>query len=395
MLERRSLGEISHRPHSMYRSKKTNENVFEFVLTRDGFSGGFTLLYQEHAPTSVKLQHGVSSIDKNTFLGEFVPLESQELARRHIQTWQANDSHDFYKSRTALFRNPNCRVSVVRLDKPQNMDVAFVNGDGDELYFVFSGEAKLLTPFGRLDVHKHDYVLIPRGTPYAWIFDKQFESLVIEGDPVMAIPNEYINPHGQLKLEAPYNHRDFRSPTTLLSKDEQAIFLKTYVLKNNTFTEHDYNYSLGCVLGWDGSVYPMAFSIYDYIPKTGRIHLPPNLHMTFKGQKAVICSFVPRMVDYGEGAIPCPYPHANVHCDEIIYYVSGNFTSRAGIKERSISWHPAGMPHGPQPGKYFGSVGHKQTDEVAVMLDIWDPLQISKKALAIEDASYKLSWQEG
>lgn len=392
MLERRTLGEIPPKPHTVFKPKGHKEPATEYVLTRDGFAGGFSLLYLQEAPTAIVEVNKVK-FDAARLVGDFTPPGELPLARRHVQSWQAPEGKDLLDARTALMRSTTCKVSTVR-GQVGGGDWVFNNGDADELYFVYEGSGELVSTYGRLPFGKSDYVLIPRGTPYFFDIKGSAEMLLVEGDPHIEIPAEFRNPFGQLKLEAPYTHRDFRSPRELLSKKDSERFRKTITLRNGALTEHVYDRPPAQIIGWDGSVYPIAFNIYDYLPKTGKIHLPPNMHLTFKSPKFVICSFVPRMVDYLEGAIPCPYPHSNVHCDEIIYYVSGNFTSRKGVKERSISHHPMGVPHGPQPGKYLASVGSKSTDEVAVMVDLWEPLSYSKFALKYEDPKYALSWSE-
>jgi len=397
MIERRTLGEIPGKPHSVFRPRGASTNASEFVLTRDGFSGGFSLLYQADAPTAV-VGNAFQGGDHRRLLGEVLSPAEVPLARRHVETWRAPQGNDLLSSRTALWRHETCRISVVRAASVGELargDYAFTNADGDELWFVYSGSGTLITMFGRLRFAVNDYVLIPRGVPYVMEGDASggdFEAFLVEGDPGIEIPADFRNPHGQLKLEAPYTHRDFRSPSELPSTADAARFARIVTLRNNTLSEHRYKTSPSRTIGWDGSVYPVAFNILDYLPKTGKIHLPPNLHTTFRSRNFVVCSFVPRLVDYAEGAIPCPYPHANVNCDEILYYVRGNFTSRKGIQPRSVSYHPIGMPHGPHPGNYFGSVGAKSTDELAVMVDTWFPLSLTRAAAGLEDANYPLSW---
>lgn len=394
MLERRVLGEISRRPHTVFEPKSGSQSSkvsSELVFTRDGFSGGFSILHLNSAPTSIT-GFKDPSFPLGRMLGEAVPLAELPLLRRHVESWKSHDGKDLLDARTALFKNTEVRASAVR--GVVDSEFAFTNGDGDELFFVYEGRGEFLTLFGRLPFRKHDYVLIPKGVPYKIKSVGPVEMFLIEGHQGVEIPADFRNPHGQLRLEAPYTHRDFGSPTDLLSDKEADGFQRMIVLMHGRLTEHQYNHSPARVIGWDGSVYPMTFNIDDYLPKTGKVHLPPNLHLTFKGKGFVVCSFVPRLVDYGEGAIPCPYPHANVDCDEILYYVSGNFTSRRGIQPRSVSFHPMGMPHGPQPGAYHSSVGVKATDELAVMLDTWGPLHMTRAALGLEEKGYPLSWQE-
>ena len=390
MLERRTLGHLPAKPHTVF---KHNEKIAtEYVFTRDGFSGGFTISYHLEAPTNM---NGAALVDFDTsrMLGIAVPFNELPNARRHIKTWEAKEGKDLLDSRTAIWLNETTRLSVVR--GQVQSEYAFSNGQFDELWFIYEGKGTLLTMLGTLDYRPNDYVLIPRGTAYKFLNQGKFEAFLTEGSPAIEIPMEYKNPHGQLKLEAPFTHRDFQSPQKLLTEKEQDQFLKIASLVSNTITMHSYQSSPAKVIGWDGSVYPLVFPILNFVPKTGRIHLPPNLHQTFLSPKNfVVCSFVPRLVDYGEGAIPCPYPHSNVHCDEVIYYVRGNFTSRKGVSERSASFHPMGLPHGPQPGNYLASVGHKSTDELAVMIDTFQPLHLTKAALELQDLSYVNSWAE-
>ena len=388
MLERRSLGEFPAKPHTVFNWQGSPAS--ELVFTRDGFSSGFSILYQVDPPTSIK-ELGFADIHTDRFLGEIIPLEEVPVARRHVKSWEAPSGTDFFSSRTALYKSDHCRMSVCRGQMTIDQG-GFCNGEGDELYFVYEGEGTFQTLYGTLEFKKHDYILIPRGTIYRIVHDDQLELFCVEGDPYIQIPDDFRNPFGQLKLEAPYTHRDFRSPSRLLNDQEAGQFKTIYSLRNNRITEHQYSQSPLHTIGWDGSVYPLAFNIHDYLPKTGKIHLPPNLHLTFQSPHFVVCSFVPRLVDYLDGAVPCPYPHANVECDEILYYVSGDFTSRKGISGQSISHHPAGLPHGPQPGNYLKSVGAKETNELAVMVDTWESLRYTKAALGLEDTSYQKSW---
>lgn len=403
MLERRTLGVVSPKPHTLFTPAGQKAPCTEYVFTRDGFSSGFVMLYLRDAPTAIELNEpwpaGKHGVNIERLVGQPVNPAEQPLARRHVQSWQAPAGENLLAARTAMFVNNTTRVSVVRgkvgqTGKTVEDSWSFTNGDADELYFFYAGKGTVLTQFGALSFDKNDYVLIPRGMPYVIDAAGEIEALLVEGDPHIEIPGDYRNPHGQLRMEAPYTHRDFRSPARLLTEQEAEYFRHGVVLRNKALTHHVYSKSPARVVGWDGSVYPMAFGILDFLPKTGKIHLPPNLLCTFKAKDFVVCSFVPRAADYMEGAIPCPYPHANVHCDEILYYVHGKFTSRKGINNRSLSYHPGGVSHGPQPGNYFASVGIKQFDEIAVMVDTWGPIHMTKAALGFEDPAYQTSWEE-
>jgi homogentisate 1,2-dioxygenase len=218
--------------------------------------------------------------------------------------------------------------------------------------------------------------------------------LIFEGRPRLGIPGEYRNRWGQLTDFAPYGPRDFRLPRELLpiepAQREQPF--EMVVKMSDQLTVHRYPYFPLDVVGWDGVLYPVTFNIHDFQPKTGLIHLPPTIHTTFAGEGFVVCSFVPRKVDYHPQAIPCPYAHASVDMDEVLYYVSGNFTSRRGIGPESISLHPQGVTHGPHPGTYEKSLGKERTDEVAVMCDTYEPLRLTTVAAGVEDKDYHQSW---
>ncbi|MFK7872466.1 MAG: homogentisate 1,2-dioxygenase [Oligoflexales bacterium] len=384
MLERRYLGHIPKKPHTIFEYE--GKKYTEWVITRDGFQGGFSLLYQPEAPTTLGMPQ-TFECDLQAFFGSYSPEKG--LSRRHFQSQNMSAGKTWMTSRRGLMKSEHCRLSAVvgSMDGP-----AFCNAEADELYFIRSGNGELLTPFGKLPFSLGDYLLIPRGIIWKMQTESDLDALLIEGFPELGIPQDFLNPHGQLKLESPYTHRDFRSPQVLLTNEEADLLKEVVVMRQEGLTLHHYKNSPARTVGWDGSVYPVAFQMSLYQPKTGKIHLPPNLHLTFQGTGFVVCSFVPRKVDYMDGAIPCPYPHANVACDEVLYYVSGDFTSRKGVGPGSLSYHPYGIAHGPQPGQYFASIGQESTKEMAVMIDTWEPLSIAQQAYDVEDLNYPKSW---
>jgi len=287
----------------------------------------------------------------------------------------------------------------------QSNDVYFVNADGDELFFVREGEAKLITPLGELAVQAHDYVIIPRGLLHRFVLpaNKTQRWLSIECLGGLSIPTQYRNDIGQLRMDAPYTHRDFRTPRFTGPSDEGLREL--VVKKGGRFFGHTLRHSPLDLVGWDGTVYPLVFPISRFSPRVGQVHLPPTVHGTFAARGALICSFVPRNLDFHRDAIPCPYPHSSVDVDEILYYCDGSFTSRnssvpdagsataaqprrSGVGPGSISLHPAGIAHGPHEGSYERSIGQTHTDELAVMLDCFEPLQVCEAALSLEDRDY-------
>ncbi len=301
---------------------------------------------------------------------------------------------DFLTGRKTLLIGDDLHVGVCKPTEPAGC--FFSNGDGDELYFVTDGSGTLESVCGILPFRRHDYLLIPKSTPYRLHLEgNRGTFLVFEGRPNLGIPSDYRNRWGQLTDYAPYTHRDFRLPTEMLQFDAARHGPGPYevvIKRSDTLSIHQYKHWPHDIVGWDGAVYPVAFNIHDFQPKTGLVHQPPTIHTTFAGNGFVICSFVPRMVDFHEKAIPCPYGHASVDMDEVMYYVEGNFTSRKGIEPESISLHPAGVHHGPHPGMYEKSIGTRHTGELAVMSDTCKPLRMTTEAEALEDKNYHMSW---
>jgi homogentisate 1,2-dioxygenase len=265
--------------------------------------------------------------------------------------------------------------------------VYFANGDGDDLYYIFEGGGVLRSLLGDVRFDKDDYVHVPKGLLHRFIPDDGPQYwLVVETQGAVGIPSQWRNPVGQLRMDAPYCHRDFRTPSFEGPRDEGLREL--VVKRQGVFHGYRYPHNPLDVVGWDGTVYPCAFPILNFQPRAGLVHLPPTWHGTFAARGALICSFVPRVVDFHPEAIPCPYPHSSVDCDEFIFYCRGNFTSRRGIGPGSVSFHPAGVAHGPHPGAYEGSIGHRETNELAVMIDTFEPLSATAAAASIEDPGY-------
>ncbi|MBK9119332.1 MAG: homogentisate 1,2-dioxygenase [Phycisphaerales bacterium] len=387
MIHRYALGQFPAKPHTaMYENRKL---LMEQMVTREGFHGPFSILYFRRSPTDE------ISVDPLELPG-FCPvrtLPDQPLRRRHILSQELLPVGDFLTGRRTLLVNSCLQIGVC---KPAGVTPRFFsNGDGDECWFVKDGAGTLESVYGVLPFRPHDYLLIPKGTPYRLHCDGPATLLVFEGRPYINIPKEYRNAWGQLSDSAPFSHRDFRVPQELLGyrPDVHGAGPFEIVMKrSDRLTLHRYEHFPHEIAGWDGILYPVAFNIHDYQPKTGLVHLPPTIHTTFSGPEFVICSFVPRVLDYHPQAIPCPYAHASVDMDEILYYVEGNFTSRKGVGSESISLHPAGVTHGPHPGTYEASIGVHRTDELAVMCDCYPPLQLTAEAAALEDPEYHLSW---
>lgn len=360
---------------------------YEHCVTRGGFDGPYSILYRRNNPGA---ELDVEEADMGT--PQWVPLQGDAMKRHHVASHGMARKGHLYESTTWLIGNDDVWIGTAQ---PTEEDTGLVqNGDGDLLLFFHEGNGRVESEMGTLRFRKHDYVWIPKGVIHRIVLDGPAHVMVNECRAGIEIPNNFTNPIGQLKMDAPYCHRDFRRPTELSPGEGPSTILHK---RRDTWTQRRLPHHPFDVVGWDGTVYPFAFNVHDYQPKTSTVHLPPPIHTTFLGGKNsfVVCSFVPRKVDYHPDAIPCPYPHSSVDCDEVLWYVEGNFTSRKGVGPASLSLHPMGIPHAPQPGKYEASMGDAATTELAVMIDTYRPLMLSQEALAASDPTYHASWAGG
>jgi homogentisate 1,2-dioxygenase len=380
MLERRSVGEIADSPHTQLRSK-SGQLRFEHCITRQGFDGPYTIAYHERRP------HEAQPAPDAPIQLPPADKQPERLLRRHYASPASPLALEALpRHRGRLLQNADVALSVAM---PTRSDAAyFANADGDELYFIQSGRGTLRTLLGDVSYHAGDYVYVPRALLHRFVLESSAAQhwLVLELRHPLTLPQIYRNNVGQLRLDAPYSHHDFRGPVHTPPRDEglRDLWLKT----QGTLQKYQLSSSPLDVVGWDGTLYPFALSIDAFKPKVGKVHLPPPAHATFEAAGVLICSFVPRPLDFHERAISCPYPHSSVDVDEVLFYSRGNFTSRRGVGAGSISHHPRGLPHGPHPGAYEASIGAEHTDEVAVMLDCSSPLTRSALAESLEDASY-------
>jgi homogentisate 1,2-dioxygenase len=386
MIDRRHAGNLPPKPHTAFRNPEGGL-YYEECLTRAGFDGPYSIAYHRerpHAAVAADVPHGWK-----------LPRAADpgRLAKRHYRSQDlALEPGPAIDRRAPLLFNADVVMSVVRPTAPD--PVYFVNGDGDDLYYVFAGGGTLRSPFGDLPFAEGDYVLVPRGVLHRFVptAGQPQYWLSVECLGGLSLLKQWRNETGQLRMDAPYNHRDFRSPTFAGPVDEGIRHL--LVKRQGAFHGFVQRTTPLDLVGWDGTVYPWAFPILSFQPRVSSIHLPPTWHGTFGARGALVCSFVPRPLDFGPDAVPCPYPHASVDCDEFIFYCRGNFTSRRGVGPGSISHHPSGVMHGPHPGAYEGSVGAQRTDELAVMLDTYAPLQATSTAQSIEDPNYERSFVE-
>jgi len=297
---------------------------------------------------------------------------------------------DYMESRKTLFVNAALHIGLAAPMK--STEYFYKNADADEMLFVHKGSGRLDTMFGSLDFKYGDYIIIPRGTVYQINFDTPDNKLLyIESfDPIFT-PRRYRNDFGQLLEHSPFCERDIKRPSNLHTNDIKGDF-DIYIKKKGMMFPYIYANHPFDVAGWDGYHYPYTFSIFNFEPITGRIHMPPPVHQTFESRNFVVCSFVPRLYDYHPLAIPAPYHHSNIDSDELLYYVDGDFMSRNNIKAGQITLHPGGIPHGPHPGAIERSIGKKETQELAVMIDPFNPVMITEEAMKIEVDGYYKSW---
>lgn len=377
------LGEIPHKRHTQFR-KPDGGLYAEQLVSTEGFSDDYSLVYHTHPPTLVK------SIGEPYSVAPEAAID-KNMQNRSFQGFSVKPEKDYLKSRkTVMFNND---LAIILAAPEESMtDYFFKNSGGDEMIFVHEGEGVLKTMYGLLEFKPGDHLVIPRGVTYQMHFKTSANRLLImESYSPIRFPKRYMSKHGQLLEHSPFYERDIRVPKTLETHDEEGDFL-VYIKRDHMMFPYHYATHPFDLVGWDGYHYPYALSIHDFEPITGRVHQPPPVHQTFEGRNYVTCAFVPRLYDYHPEAIPAPYNHSNVDSDEVLYYVDGEFMSRKHVERGQLTLHPTGIPHGPHPGAVEKSIGQKETNELAVMIDTFKPLKITKAALEIEDKDYYLSW---
>lgn len=379
------LGQIPSKRHTQFRKPDGNLYSEELVST-EGFNSVYSLIYHAHPPTLV------SNIGKEWSVAPKVAMPKNMQHRSYI-TFNTAPEDDYIQSRKVLLLNNDVSIGVAA-PRYGNDAYFFKNSDADEVLFIHEGSGFMQSVYGKIEFEYGDYIVIPRGTIYKLHFNTtQNRLLVIESPSPVYPPKRYQNSFGQLLEHSPYCERDIKLPENLETHDEKGEFT-VMIKKQDMIWPYVYSTHPFDAIGWDGYLYPFAFSIHNYEPITGRLHMPPPIHQTFEGRGYVICSFVPRLYDYHPLSIPAPYNHSNVDSDEILYYVDGDFMSRKHVERGMITLHPKGIPHGPHPGTVEKSIGAKETKELAVMIDPFHPLMITEEALKIEDPTYWKSWVE-
>ncbi|HLL65883.1 MAG TPA: homogentisate 1,2-dioxygenase domain-containing protein [Micromonosporaceae bacterium] len=382
----RRVGDVPPKRHTQFR-QPDGSLYAEELIGQEGFSSDSSLLYHRHLPTAIVAAEAFSP-------PSWSRLPNRPLKPRHLRTGKLDRSGgDAVLGRAHLLANADVRISYVVADRPSPL---YRNAVGDECLYVQSGTARVESTFGVLDIGPGDYVIIPTSVIHRIVPDGSVHLLTIEATGHIGPPKRYLSVRGQFLEHSPYSERDIRGPAAPLLRDgaDVEVLVQHNAAGGPTWTRHVYAHHPFDVVGWDGCLYPWAFSIRDFEPITGRIHQPPPVHQTFQGPNFVICSFVPRKVDYHPLAVPVPYNHHNVDSDEVMFYSAGDYEARrgSGIEVGSISLHPSGFTHGPQPGAPEQSLGAESFDELAVMVDTFRPLDLCEPALACEDTGYAWTW---
>ena len=378
-----TLGTIPAKRHTTF--KKQDGSLYqEELFGTAGFAGMSSLIYHLYPPTVVSEIRQIADVSPKIAI-------AKNMKAMSFQGFSLPAEDDYIKSRKTLFANNDLHIGLAA---PTAFSDGYFyrNSDADEMLFVHIGSGTLKTMYGNLKFGYGDYLIIPRGTTYQINFDtKDNRLLYIESFSAITSPARYRNNFGQFLEHSPFCERDFRLPTDLQTHDEKGEFRvlskKQGLLWEYTHANHPFD-----VVGWDGFNYPYAFSIHDFEPITGRIHLPPPIHQQWEAAGFVVCSFVPRMYDYHPEAIPAPYHHSNIDSEDLLYSVDGDFMSRNNIEKGQITLHPGGIPHGPHPGAIERSVGKKETGELAVMIDPFNPIAITEEAMKLQVDDYYKSW---
>ena len=374
-------GEIPTKRHTQFRDD-TGNLYWEELISREGFSHMYSNVYHVYPPTSVE---AVGELKKYN-----LKAVDQPHRHHHIRTANVESDGDAISSRIPLFFNSDVVISKAHVK--ESMKSLYRNGNADEVLFIHTGSGILKSNFGNMALTAGDYLVIPRGVIWQIDVKEDMRILVTESSSPIETPTRYRNKFGQLLEHSPFSERDIRTPDFVGPVDDSPMDVG--VKLRHGIQTYGYQHHPFDIVGWDGYYFPYIFNINDFMPITGKIHQPPPVHQTFQAHGIVLCSFVPRPFDYHDQSVPAPYAHSNVDSDEIIYYVEGNFMSRKGIDEQSISYHPMGLPHGPQPGKIEESLGAKETNELAVMIDTFKPLNMTKAALSVDDEDYPYSWND-
>ena len=378
-------GSIPQQRHTQHRAPDGSLYAEE-LFGVEGFTGRSSLLYHLVPPTRT---HKIEPVRE-------IRLEAaEEKAHRHhlTKTGDVAPKGDAITGRVPLYFNNDVVFGVVRPAEAMPDGTFYRNGVADEMLFVHEGTGVCDTIFGPLRYGPGDYLVLPIGT--TWRLEPDAGSRAADPVPrgavgdraAEALPQRLRPAARALAVLAARPH----DPDDVPARSDEGEFV-IHVRSTDRITAYHYRHHPFDVVGWDGYLWPFRFNIADFQPITGRVHQPPPVHQTFQARNFVVCSFVPRKFDYHPLAIPAPYNHSNINSDEVIYYVAGNFMSRRGVEIASFTLHPAGIPHGPHPGTVEASIGKEGTEELAVMVDTFHPLKLTKAAIDLDDDRYPYSW---
>jgi len=379
------LGKIPNKRHTVFK-REDGEIYAEQLISSEGFASEYSLIYHHYAPTMV------SGIAEPYFVGPTF-VEKDLMINRSFKGFDLQPQGDFISGRKTVLGNDDV---LITLAAPVEKEVWFFykNSQAHEMIFVHKGKGVLKTMLGNINFFPGDHLIIPKGIIYQMFFEEGENRLfIVESFTPFRFPKKYVSSRGQLLENAPFCERDIRIPENLETHAQLGDF-EVLVKRDNKIYPYHYQSHPFDVVGWDGCYYPYALSIHEFEPITGRVHQPPPVHQTWEGHNFVTCAFVPRLYDYHPQAIPAPYNHANLDSDEVLYYVDGDFMSRNNIQKGQITLHPMGVTHGPHPGAAKRSIGKKETQELAVMVDTFKPLRLTKIALEIEVEDYYKSWMQ-
>jgi homogentisate 1,2-dioxygenase len=394
----RSVGEVPHTRHTALRDETGNLR-YEELMGEEGFSSDSSLLYHAGVPSAIVDSQVWELPDLGTTPNH--PLKPRHLRLHDLDVAGPGAAADAVTGRRLVLGNGDVRISYVVAARGTPSSY-YRNGIGDECVYVESGSGTVETVFGTLSYRSGDYVLVPRSTTHRWLPAEESRLYAIEANSHIAPPKRYLSRYGQLLEHAPYCERDLHGPGEPLVQHgtDVEVLVKhrgrsssgspTGIVGSRlTYATHPLD-----VVGWDGCMYPYTFNVEDFMPITGKVHQPPPVHQVFEGSNFVICNFCPRKVDYHPQSIPVPYYHSNVDSDEVMFYVGGDYEARkgSGINIGSISLHPGGHAHGPQPSAIEASIGVEYFDELAVMVDTFKPLELGEAGLAVEDPAYAWTW---
>ena len=384
------LGKVPPKRHTTFFKEDGKSLYREELFSTKGFSGIYSNKYHIYMPPQVE---SIGELTNDLLKDSSEEWLNAPLQYYHFFTDKKQTTGNFLTARNEFLKNDH--ITIATAHPNEDTDIFFRNSYAHEVIFIHSGSGEFLSEYGRLSFVQWDYIVVPKGTTYQMKFSSKNGNklFIVESDTPFEIPIHYRNEYGQLREDAPYYERDFKPPELMQPIDRQGTYQLILKVQNRYFDyrlpHHPFD-----VVGWDGFLYPYTFNIKEFAPKVGKLHLPPPIHLVFTTQHFVLCNFVPRLFDFHPDSIPAPYYHSNVDSDEVLYYVHGDFMSRTGVQVGSITLHPMGIPHGPQPGKTEASIGKKETDEYAIMIDTFNPLKVTNNVRETMAGDYVRSWLE-